>query len=107
MQVINHGISELVIEEASKVNQNFFDMPEIMKKEILEFGSDDAFSPVKLVTFQRRAEGSHLLQRDVLRLFASPFEDFVDLWPGNPADYRCNTFLIMTLDFDKILKEII
>ena len=72
-----------------EVNRNFFDLPEMMKKEILELGSRDMFSPVKLLTFQRSARGSDLLQRDLVRLYANPFEDFIDFWPTEPADYRC------------------
>ncbi|XP_027082628.1 2-oxoglutarate-dependent dioxygenase 21, chloroplastic-like [Coffea arabica] len=86
--VINHGIPKSVIDEALEVNQKFFDLPGIMKEEILELGSRDPFSPVKLARFQHSALGSDLLQRDVLRLQAYPFEDFVDLWPKHPADYR-------------------
>ncbi|XP_027080670.2 2-oxoglutarate-dependent dioxygenase 21, chloroplastic-like [Coffea arabica] len=86
--VINHGVSEAVIQAAMEVNRNFFDLPEMMKKEILELGSRDMFSPVKLLTFQRSARGSDLLQRDLVRLYANPFEDFIDFWPTHPADYR-------------------
>ncbi|KAL3497569.1 hypothetical protein ACH5RR_040301 [Cinchona calisaya] len=86
--VINHGISQEVIEEALEVNRNFFDLPDIMKKDILEFGSGDPFSPVKFATFKQRAHGSDLLQRDVLRINANPIDEFLDLWPKNPADYR-------------------
>ncbi|KAL3497568.1 hypothetical protein ACH5RR_040300 [Cinchona calisaya] len=66
-------------------------MPEI-EEETLETNSrDEMLSPVKLVRFQRRAQRTdsiEVLQRDLLRLYANPLEDFMDFWPKNPSDYR-------------------
>lgn len=80
--VINHGISETVIEEALKVNAEFFDMPLEMKEELV---SGDVLKPVRYSTAEGEAQGNF---RDFLKLYAHPFEDFVESWPKSPPDYR-------------------
>ncbi|CAI9095664.1 OLC1v1031659C1 [Oldenlandia corymbosa var. corymbosa] len=89
-QVIHHGIPKSVIDEALEVNRSFFDMPEAMKKDLLDNGAaGDLFCPVKLINFASGAPGNNqLLQRDLLRLHANPLEEVVEFWPKNPADYK-------------------
>lgn len=81
-QVVNHGISETIIEEALEVNAKLFDMPPEMKEELI---SDDLLKPVRYSTIQCQAQTA---ARDFIKLNAHPFEDFVDLWPKYPTDYR-------------------
>lgn len=81
-QVINHGLSENLIEEVLKVNANFFGLPLVTKEELI---SDDIYKPVRFTSNQGGAQG---MSREFLKLYAHPFEEFMASWPKNPPDYR-------------------
>ncbi|XP_068305365.1 2-oxoglutarate-dependent dioxygenase 21, chloroplastic-like isoform X3 [Pyrus communis] len=74
-QVINHGISKTVTENALGSLSNFFDLPMDQKK---LFSSDDISKPVRFVTNSR----------DFIKLYANPIENWIDLWPHNPTEFR-------------------
>ncbi|KAF5950029.1 hypothetical protein HYC85_012022 [Camellia sinensis] len=58
-QIVNHGISESVIEGALDVNSEFFDMPIANKEELM---SDDVYKPVRFrATVQLRANFFYML----------------------------------------------
>ncbi|XP_048447539.1 2-oxoglutarate-dependent dioxygenase 21, chloroplastic isoform X3 [Pyrus x bretschneideri] len=76
-QVINHGISKTVTENALGSLSNFFDLPMDQKK---LFSSDDISKPVRFVTNSR----------DFIKLYANPIENWIDLWPHNPTEFREN-----------------
>ncbi|KAL3497570.1 hypothetical protein ACH5RR_040302 [Cinchona calisaya] len=80
--VINHGLSETLIEEVLKVNANFFELPLVTKEGLI---SDDILKPVRFSTNQGGAQG---IFRDFLKLYAHPLEEFLNSWPNNPPDYR-------------------
>ncbi|KAL2489705.1 2-oxoglutarate (2OG) and Fe(II)-dependent oxygenase superfamily protein [Forsythia ovata] len=83
--VMNHGISDSVIEEALNVNSNFFGLPVAMKE---EFNSDDVQKPVRFSRLQIGCHENEMLSRDFLKLYAHPLHHFVNLWPSNPLKYR-------------------
>ncbi|XAR54903.1 Flavanone 3-dioxygenase [Bertholletia excelsa] len=84
-QIINHGINEMVMEEAMEVNSEFFKMPMEYKE---EFISDDINKPVRF----NAIEGSHpeagKFLRHFLKLYAHPLPDFLPCWPAKPPNYR-------------------
>ncbi|KAL3499712.1 hypothetical protein ACH5RR_038805 [Cinchona calisaya] len=82
--IINHGISETIIEEALNVNKNFFDLPLKTKEELM---SHDMYNPVKYGVYQDQ-DGDQGILRSYLKLYSHPFEKFGPLWPANPPDYR-------------------
>lgn len=80
--VMNHGISEALVEEAVNVNRKFFDLPLVTKEELI---SDDVYNPVRFSSVEGGVQG---FSRDFLKLYAYPFEEFATSWPRNPPDYR-------------------
>ncbi|GMQ04700.1 hypothetical protein CsSME_00050033 [Camellia sinensis var. sinensis] len=84
-QIVNHGISESVIEGALDVNSEFFDMPIANKVELM---SDDVYKPVRFSTVHGNSPIEGQFFKNFLKLYAHPLEDFVSLWPNNPPHYR-------------------
>ncbi|KAF5950026.1 hypothetical protein HYC85_012019 [Camellia sinensis] len=85
MLIVNHGISESVIEGALDVNSEFFDMPIANKVELM---SDDVYKPVRFSTVHGNSPIEGQFFKNFLKLYAHPLEDFVALWPNNPPHYR-------------------
>ncbi|CAL5441815.1 unnamed protein product [Camellia sinensis] len=84
-RIVNHGISESVIEGALDVNSEFFDMPIANKVELM---SDDEYKPVRFSTVHGNSPIEGQFFKNFLKLYAHPLEDFVALWPNNPPHYR-------------------
>ncbi|CAI9095661.1 OLC1v1031656C1 [Oldenlandia corymbosa var. corymbosa] len=80
--VINHGISETLIQQAMDVNSSFFGLP-LRNKD--RFISDDIYKPVR---YSPNQGGNLGFSREFLKLYAHPFDVFVSSWPDNPPDYR-------------------
>ncbi|KAM1050202.1 hypothetical protein TB2_031508 [Malus domestica] len=82
-QVVNHGISQRVIDDALGSLSNFFESAMEEKKIFL---SDDVKKPVRFGT--SRSNGK--VSRDFIKLYANPIEDWIGLWPHDPTDFREN-----------------
>lgn len=84
-QVINHGVSEEVVEKMIEVGKEFFALP---IEEKLKLYSDDPSKPVRLSTsFNVRKEEFHNW-RDYLRLHCHPLPKYLPDWPSNPPSFR-------------------
>ncbi|KAI9109320.1 hypothetical protein K1719_019664 [Acacia pycnantha] len=90
-QVINHGISEFVIEDAIDTAMKFFELPE---EEKMSQASDDIYKPVRYGTNIRNddAKQESCLQRS-FKLYSHPISNWIHLWPSNPPNYRKNFFV--------------
>ncbi|KAI9072162.1 hypothetical protein K1719_045876 [Acacia pycnantha] len=86
-QVINHGISEFVIEDAIDTAMKFFELPE---EEKMCLASDDIYKPVRYGTNIRDddVKQESCLQRSFLKLYSHPISNWIHLWPSNPPNYR-------------------
>ncbi|XP_057745074.1 flavanone 3-dioxygenase 3 [Arachis stenosperma] len=84
-QIVNHGISESVLEGAISVASKFFDLP---TKEKLKLGSSDVRKPVRYATSLKDGVDKHQFWRVFLKHYAHPLNDWIHMWPDNPPDYR-------------------
>ncbi|XLU81358.1 hypothetical protein S245_004778, partial [Arachis hypogaea] len=83
--IVNHGISESVLEGAISVASKFFDLP---TKEKLKLGSSDVRKPVRYATSLKNGVDKHQFWRVFLKHYAHPLNDWIHMWPDNPPDYR-------------------
>ncbi|PSS09435.1 Hyoscyamine 6-dioxygenase [Actinidia chinensis var. chinensis] len=85
-QVMNHGISQSLINEAMDVLKEFFDMPAEVKASAF---TADSSKRCRLYTstFQYDTEEVHFW-RDNLTHPCHPLEDCLQLWPEKPTRYR-------------------
>ncbi|KAL8224950.1 hypothetical protein R6Q57_017507 [Mikania cordata] len=89
-QVINHGVSEDLIDDTMKVVQEFFNLPDDYKEKLY------SIDPTKLPTRSCRlytsgssyANEKNHLWRDNLRHPCHPLDKWVHSWPQEPANYR-------------------
>ncbi|KAK9945093.1 hypothetical protein M0R45_010624 [Rubus argutus] len=88
-QVINHGIPEVLLNDAMDVFKEFFELPPEDKEASIY--SDDPNKVCKLLTSSVNydREAVHLW-RDVLKHPCHPLEKFMPLWPKQPIKYREN-----------------
>ncbi|KAI3760171.1 hypothetical protein L1987_50562 [Smallanthus sonchifolius] len=85
-QVINHGVSEDLIDDTMKVVKEFFNMP-IEEKEKLY--SIDPTKSCKLYTSSYNYTNEEIhFWRDNLRHPCHPLDKWVHLWPEKPTNYR-------------------
>ncbi|XP_060174392.1 2-oxoglutarate-dependent dioxygenase 21, chloroplastic-like [Lycium barbarum] len=84
-QVINHGISQEILDAAISAAFGFFDLPTEDKE---KFMSNDVFKPVRYGTSLRDGEDKVQFWRVFLKHYANPLSDWIKLWPQNPPDYR-------------------
>lgn len=82
--IINHGIPESVIEGALYTNTEFFELP-IEEKEVM---CDDIFKPVRSGTVRNASQDGTEFTREFLKLYAHPFDLWVESWPQKPQNYR-------------------
>ncbi|KAI3911902.1 hypothetical protein MKW92_039638 [Papaver armeniacum] len=84
-QIINHGISQSVLDEAITAASNFFELPNKYKQ---DFMSNDVAKPVRYGTGLK--DGCDVVQfwRIFLKHYAHPLEKWIEYWPLNPPDYR-------------------
>ncbi|MCL7023384.1 hypothetical protein MKW94_027567 [Papaver nudicaule] len=92
-QIINHGISQSVLDEAIKTASNFFDLPNKYKQ---EFMSNDVARPVRYGTGLK--DGYDVVQfwRIFLKHYAHPIEKWIEHWPSNPPDYRYAATILLS-----------
>ncbi|TVU16049.1 hypothetical protein EJB05_39596 [Eragrostis curvula] len=84
-QVINHGISEDLLEKVMAVGLQFFRLPAEEKAKLY---SDEPSKKIRLSTsFNVRKETVHNW-RDYLRLHCHPLEEFLPEWPSNPESFK-------------------
>ncbi|KAJ1389061.1 Oxoglutarate/iron-dependent dioxygenase [Sesbania bispinosa] len=84
-QVVNHGVSESVIDEAVSVASKFFDLP---TKEKVKLMSHDVHKPVRCGTSLKDGVDKVQFWRLFLKHYAHPLNDWIHLWPENPPYYR-------------------
>jgi len=88
-QVVNHGVSESVLEEALSVASKFFDLP---TKEKVNLMSKDVYKPVRYCTSIKDGVDKVQFWRVFLKHYANPLKDWIHMWPENPSDYRYITY---------------
>ncbi|XP_020159574.1 flavanone 3-dioxygenase 3 isoform X1 [Aegilops tauschii subsp. strangulata] len=81
-QVINHGISQSVMDRAVEAASEFFKLPSETKQ---EFASDDIRRPVRYGTSSK--DGTRP-SRTFLKHYAHPLSEWMKYWPEKPPTYR-------------------
>ncbi|KAF7011417.1 hypothetical protein CFC21_025730 [Triticum aestivum] len=81
-QVINHGISQSVMDRAVEAASEFFKLPSETKQ---EFASDDIRRPVRYGTSSK--DGTRPA-RTFLKHYAHPLSEWLQYWPEKPPTYR-------------------
>ncbi|KAA0044683.1 protein DOWNY MILDEW RESISTANCE 6 [Cucumis melo var. makuwa] len=84
-QIINHGITETVMEEALSQANEFFNLPLTEK---MKYKSDDVCKAVRYGTSLKDGIDKIKFWRVFLKHYAHPLEDWIDSWPTNPRNYR-------------------
>ncbi|CAN4080719.1 unnamed protein product [Withania somnifera] len=85
-QVINHEISQSLLDGALSAAFGFFELP---SKEKEKFMSNDVYKPVRYGTSLKDGEDKVQFWRVFLKHYANPLSDWIKMWPENPQDYRC------------------
>ncbi|KAI3757743.1 hypothetical protein L6452_05286 [Arctium lappa] len=83
-QIINHGITQKVLDEALGTAFGFFNLPTTEKSRYM---SNDVHKTVRYGTSIK--DGSDKIQfwRIFLKLYAHPLNQWIQQWPDNPPDY--------------------
>ncbi|KAL4585767.1 hypothetical protein LXL04_010393 [Taraxacum kok-saghyz] len=85
-QVVNHGVSEDLIDDTMKVAKDFFDLPDEEKAKVY---STDSNKTCRLFTSSYTYDKEQLhFWRDNLRHPCHPLDECIHLWPENPTNYR-------------------
>ncbi|TKY65256.1 2'-deoxymugineic-acid 2'-dioxygenase [Spatholobus suberectus] len=84
-QVINHGIDQLVMDEALEVATEFFNLPNDEKMRLF---SEDVHKPVRYGTSLNQARDEVCCWRDFIKHYSHPISDWIHMWPSNPSNYR-------------------
>ncbi|KAB2020191.1 hypothetical protein ES319_D07G051100v1 [Gossypium barbadense] len=84
-QVVNHGISQSILDEALAMALGFFDLP---SEEKLKFKSNDVYNPVRYGTSLKDGADKVQFWRVFLEHYAHPLDAWIDSWPHNPPQYR-------------------
>ncbi|KAL0401008.1 UNVERIFIED_CONTAM: Flavanone 3-dioxygenase 3 [Sesamum latifolium] len=84
-QVVNHGISQEILDGALSAAAGFFKLPNSGKT---KFMSSDVHEPVRYGTSVRDGVDKVQFWRVFLKHYAHPLKDWIGLWPDNPHDYR-------------------
>lgn len=86
MQVINHGISEQVMQDMEEVGKEFFKMPAVDK---VDFYSDDVNKATRLFSGATYETGGERYWRDCLRFaYDFPIGNSTKDWPDKPKRIR-------------------
>ncbi|XP_044326698.1 flavanone 3-dioxygenase 3-like [Triticum aestivum] len=85
-QIINHGISQSVMDGAVEAASDFFKLPSETKE---EFASDDLRRPVR---YDTSSKDGISMSRAYLKHYAHPLGEWMQYWPENPPIYRQKTF---------------
>ncbi|EES11613.1 protein DOWNY MILDEW RESISTANCE 6 [Sorghum bicolor] len=81
-QVINHGISQSVMDCAVEAASDFFKLSSEAKE---EFASEDLRQPVR---YDTSSKDSISMSRAFLKHYAHPLSDWIQYWPEKPTIYR-------------------
>ncbi|KAA3468892.1 hyoscyamine 6-dioxygenase-like [Gossypium australe] len=85
-QVINHGISEVLMNDSMNLFKEFFELPAEDKADLY---SEEFNRPCKLYTSSANYDGDKVhLWRDSLRHPCHPLEECIKIWPQKPTRYR-------------------
>ncbi|XP_059660366.1 protein DOWNY MILDEW RESISTANCE 6-like isoform X2 [Cornus florida] len=85
-QVINHGVSENLVDDTVSLFKEFFNMPDEDKASVY---SEDSNKSCKLFTSSLNyANEEFHLWRDNLRHPCHPLEEWMQFWPEKPTRYR-------------------
>ncbi|KAF9605623.1 hypothetical protein IFM89_017966 [Coptis chinensis] len=84
-EVVNHGVSEHLMESMLEVAKEFFQMPEEDKMHLY---SNDFRKRTFLSTSFNATKEDVLHWRDYLRHPCHPLEDHMESWPSKPPSYR-------------------
>ncbi|XP_022890423.1 protein DOWNY MILDEW RESISTANCE 6-like isoform X1 [Olea europaea var. sylvestris] len=84
-QVINHGVSEEIMEKMLNVADEFFTLP---LEEKMKLYSEDPFKTVRLSTSSNVMKETVHNWRDYLRLHCYPLEKYASEWPSNPSTFK-------------------
>ncbi|KAF9591210.1 hypothetical protein IFM89_002865 [Coptis chinensis] len=86
-QIVNHGISQTVLDEALLAASEFFKLPNEHKA---AFMSNDVNKPVRYGTGLKDGLDKIQFWRVFLKHYAHPQEEWIESWPSNPPKYREN-----------------
>jgi len=81
-QVINHGISQSVMDCALEAASDFFKLPSETKE---KFASEDLRRPVR---YDASSKDSISMPRAFLKHYAHPLSEWIQYWPQQPPIYR-------------------
>jgi len=81
-QVINHGISQSVMDCALEAASDFFKLPSETKE---KFASEDLRRPVR---YDTSSKDSISMPRAFLKHYAHPLSEWIQYWPQQPPIYR-------------------
>ncbi|XP_027363174.1 protein DMR6-LIKE OXYGENASE 1-like [Abrus precatorius] len=84
-QLVNHGISDDVINSMRDVVGRFFDLP---FEERVKYMTTDMRAPVRYGTSFSQTKDTVFCWRDFLKLLCHPLPDFLPHWPSSPMDFR-------------------
>ncbi|XP_027189051.1 probable 2-oxoglutarate-dependent dioxygenase SLC1 isoform X2 [Cicer arietinum] len=86
-QVVNHGISEDVMNNMMDVSGRFFDLP---FEERGKYMTADMRAAVRYGTNFSQTKDRVFCWRDFLKLLCHPLPDFLPHWPDSPVNFSCN-----------------
>lgn len=93
-QIINHGISQSLMDGALSSASGFFNLPTPEKMKLM---SNDVHKPVRYATSIKDGIDNIQLWRVFLKHYAHPLEDWIHSWPANPPYYRYFLMLATTV----------
>ncbi|XP_057547830.1 hyoscyamine 6-dioxygenase-like [Amaranthus tricolor] len=85
-QVINHGVSKKLMDEARDVIKEFFELPAQEKEKYCSWDTNRTFI-LYTSNFQFEKEEIHFW-RDAITQRCAPLEECMLFWPDKPANYR-------------------
>lgn len=79
------------MDEALSVGFRFFELPTMEKVKLI---SNDVYKPVRYGSSIKDGEDKVQFWRVFLKHYANPLEEWINLWPDTPQDYRyVHTFI--------------
>ncbi|OIW01475.1 hypothetical protein TanjilG_19401 [Lupinus angustifolius] len=84
-QVVNHGMTEPVLDDALSACLKFFESPQEAKQKYL---STNVFNPTRYSTGLKTANDSVQFWRMFLKHYGTPLSKWAETWPEDPSDYR-------------------
>ncbi|GAB4859087.1 hypothetical protein Ancab_010553 [Ancistrocladus abbreviatus] len=93
-KVVNHGISQSVLDGALDVGSEFFELP---AGEKLKFMSDDVHEPVRYASSIKDGIDKVQYWRVFLKQYAHPLDHWIQFWPASPPNYRCLHLVVWTV----------